>query len=117
MQTIFYILASIAVLLLIAASVRALVLMDRMEQTRKDLAAFVAEGTLSLQHASRLLVRMQESVERMRHAVEHIEKVLALLQPATAVGGLLAGARRMFGRDRREPAPAPETPEKEANHG
>jgi hypothetical protein len=117
MQTIFYILASIAAVLFIAAGVRLLVLMDRMEQTRKDLATLIAEGTLTLQHASRMLVRMQDSVERMRHAVEHIEKALSFLHPTAAVGGVLAGARRIFGGGRREPSPGPETPEKEANHG
>jgi len=116
-QTIFYILASIAAVLFIVAGLRLLVLMDRLEQTRKDLATLIAEGTLTLQHAGRMLVRMQDSVERMRHAVDHIEKVLSLLQPATAMGGILAGARRIFGGERREPSPASETSEKEANHG
>jgi len=117
MQIIYYILASIAALLIIAVGLRALVLMDRMEQTRKDLATLIAEGTLTLQHASRMLVRMQDSVERMLHAVEHIEKVLSILHPTTAVGGMLAGARRIFGGGRREPSPASDNSEKEANHG
>lgn len=117
MQTVYYILASLAAVLLIAATLRAMLLMERMEQTRKDLASLLAEGMLSLQHANRMLVRMQDSVERMRDAVDKIEKVLAFLQPSTAVGGILAGARRVFGGGRRDSSVAPETSEKEANHG
>ncbi|MHB0939670.1 MAG: hypothetical protein ACYDCO_11225 [Armatimonadota bacterium] len=117
MQTVYYIVASIAAVLIIAATLRAMMLMERMERTRKDLATLLAESTLSLQHANRLLVRMQDSVERMRRAVDSIEKVLAFLQPSTAVGGILAGARRVFGGGRRESPDAPETSEKEANHG
>ena len=60
---------------------------------------------------------MQESVGRMRHAVEHLEKVLALWQPANAVSGIIAGARRVFGGTRQATTPAEETAEKETNHG
>ena len=117
MQTVYYILASLAAVLFIAATLRAVVLMERMEQTRKDLASLLAESMLSLQHANRMLVRMQDSVERMRTAVDHLEKVLAFLHPSTVVGGMLAGARRMFGGGRRETPGTPDTSEKEANHG
>lgn len=117
MAIVFYIIGSIAAVLLIAAAVRALVLMDRMEQTRKDLATLLSEGSLTLQHANRMLTRMQESVERMRHAVEQLEKVLALLQPVNAVGGILAGARRVFGGGHQQKTEPAEGAEKETNHG
>ena len=94
------ILSMLAALALIIAvpvlTVRMLVLMSRMEDTRKDLAALIAESTLTLQHANRMLVRLQDGVDHLRHAVDRLEKILAFLQPASAVGGILAGARRIF---------------------
>jgi len=103
MQTVFYVLASIAAVVVILGvatlTLRAMVLMARMEDTRRDLAEAIAEVGLSLQHVNRLLARVQEGVDRLRHSMDRIERVLNFLQPATAVGGLLAGARRaMSGR-------------------
>ena len=111
MQTVYLILASLAALaILIGApilTIRALVLMARLEGTRRDLAELVAEATLSLQHVNRLVARTQEGVDRLHHALERIERVLTLLQPATAVGGLLAGARRVLtGRHEQSVAPS-----------
>ena len=117
METVFYILASLATILLMVATVRALVLMDRMEQTRKDLSTLIAESTLTMQHANRMLARMQESVERIRHAVDRIEKVMAMLQPSNAFNGIIAGARRVFSGARQGTSSADESAEKETNHG
>ena len=98
MQTLFYILASIAAVLVIITipimAMRAWVLMTRMEDTRRNLANLINESALSLQHANKLLARTQEGVDHLRHTIERIERILALLQPATAVGSLIAGAKR-----------------------
>jgi DNA-binding transcriptional LysR family regulator len=111
MQTVFYVLAGIAAVTIIIAvpvlTIRALLLMARLEDTRKDLAQLVAEGRLSLQHANRVLAHTQESMDRVRHMTERVERVFALMQPAAAVGSVLAGAKRVF--ERRGSADTPET--------
>ncbi|HEY3377388.1 MAG TPA: hypothetical protein VGL77_07820 [Armatimonadota bacterium] len=100
MQTVWYILASIAALFLIIAipvlTVRALILMARVETTRHDLSELISEAGLSLQHVNRLLARTQEGVDRLRHTLDRLERILAVLQPAVAVGGVLAGAKRFI---------------------
>lgn len=114
MQHIFYILASIAAAAMILGvtllTVRALALMDRMENTRRDLADLIAESGLSLQHANRLLARTQEGVDRVRHAMDRLEGLLSMMQPAVAVSGFLAGAKRMVS-GRRHAADSPTSPE------
>lgn len=104
MQNVFYALASLAAVLVIIAipvlAVRALVLMARLDDTRRDLAKLIAEGGLSLHHANRFLVHAQDGVDRLRHAADRLEHLLGLLQPATAVGGLLASARRALSGQR-----------------
>lgn len=109
MQTVFYILASIAAIVVIIAvpvlTARAIILMMRLETTRRDLAELIAESGLSLQHVNRLLARTQEGVDRLRHTIERIERMLAVLQPAAAVGGLLSGAKRAFSGRRQATAP------------
>jgi septal ring factor EnvC (AmiA/AmiB activator) len=116
MQTVFYILASVAAILLIVAvpilTIRALVLMARMEDTRRDLSALIAEAGLSLQHINRLLARTQESLDRLRHSMDRIEKVITYLQPAAAVGGIIAGARRAMS-GRRQQTESSDLPENE----
>lgn len=111
MQLVFYILASLAALAVLIAVpvlvIRALMLMARTEDTRRDLAELIANADLSLQHANRLVARTQEGVDRARHALERLEHVLTVLQPAATVGGLLTGVRRAVAK-RREPVPAPE---------
>jgi len=108
MATVFYILGSIAAIALIVAvpilTVRMLVLMGRMEDTRRDLSTLIAESTLTLQHANRVLGRLQDGVDHLRRTVEHLEKVLSFLQPASAVGGIIAGARRVFSGQRQSEA-------------
>ena len=98
MQTVYYILASLAAILVIIAvpviTIRVMLLMARIEDTRRDLAELIAEAGLSLQNMNRVLARIQEGVDRLRHAMDRIERMLSLLQPAATVGGLLAGAKR-----------------------
>jgi hypothetical protein len=100
MQTMFYILASIAAALIIIAvpllAARAMILMARMEDTRRELATLIAEMGLSLQHVNRLLARTQEGLDRLRHTMDRMERILTLLQPAATVGGMLAGAKRVI---------------------
>lgn len=104
MQTTFYILASIAAVLVIIAvpvlTVRAMSLMARMDGTRSELAKLLAESSLSLEHANRTLARTQEGIERMRHVTERLDKLLAAMQPAAVAGGFF---RRLFGGPSCEP--------------
>jgi len=113
----FYILASLAAIAILIAvpvlTARALLLMTRLEATRRDMAELIAEALLSLQHVNRLTARTQESVDRLHHALERMERILALLQPAAAVGSVLAGARKVLtGRRGTEP-PKPSNSEGE----
>lgn len=100
MQNVFYILASIAAMALIIAipvlTLRALSLMARLEETRKDLSELISEGTFTLQHASRFMARSQEGFDRLRNTLDRMEQLLAFLQPASTVGGLVAGAKRLL---------------------
>lgn len=110
MQTVFFVLGTIVFLLAIIAipvlTIRALALMARLDDTRRHLAELIAEASLSLEHANRTLVRAQESIERLRHVTERIDKLLPLLKPAAAAGDLMAGVRRLFG-GRTHDAPNP----------
>jgi len=113
MQIVFYTLASIAAVALIIAipvlTLRAMELMARLEETRKDLAELISEGTFSLQHANRFMVRSQESFDRLRVALDRIERLLAILQPASAIGGFLSSAKRAVTGQRRPEPPARDT--------
>jgi len=111
----FYILGFIAVGLLIIAvplvTIRALILMARLETTRADLAKFIVNADLSLHHGNRVLARSQESAERLSAALEHIEHLLTVLQPATALSGLFSGVKRAMSGQRQpdiQPAKSPE---------
>ena len=119
MAMLFYILGSIAAIALIVAvpvlAVRMLVLMARIEDTRRDLSTLIAESTLTLQHTNRVLVRLQEGVDHLRRAVDQLDKALSFLQPASAVGGIIAGARRVFTGQRQ--AEMAKTPRSETEHG
>ena len=113
MQTVFYTLGSIAavvivlgVMLLVA---RALILMARIDDTRRDFSEMVASTELSLQHANRMMVRLQESVDRLRHTLDSVEQMIGLFQPTSAVGGLIASAKRVIsGRRSSSPEPSKE---------
>lgn len=98
MQTIFYLLASIAAVMVIVAvpvmMIRTLVFIARLEDTRRNLANLINESSLSLQQANRVLAHTQEAVDHLRHTIERIEGLLTILQPATAVASLIAGAKR-----------------------
>lgn len=108
MQTVFYLLGSIAaIVIILGVSLlvgRAMVLMARVEDTRRDFSEMVSQTQLSLQHANRLLVRLQEAVERMRHTLDRVEETLGLFQPSSAVSGLIAGARRIVSGRRTPPS-------------
>lgn len=117
MQIVTYILVSVAAVLLIIAvpviTARALILMARLEETRRDLSGLIAEGQLSLQHTNRVLQRTGDGADHLRRTVERLDKMLALLQPAASVGGLLAGAKRVItGR-----TGSPETPSHKEREG
>ncbi len=109
MQTVFYTLGSVAAALVLIAvplvTARVLLLMQRIDTTRSELAKLIADMSVSLHHVNRMLARTQESTDRLRHALERIEQLLALLQPAAAVGGLVAGARRALSGHREEKPP------------
>jgi hypothetical protein len=107
MQTVFYILGSIAAIVIILSvallATRALVLMSRIEDTRRDFSEMISETELSLQHANRLLVRLQEAADRLRHTLDHVEEVVGMLKPSSAVGEIIAGARRVISGRRQPP--------------
>ena len=119
MATIYYVLASLAAALLIVAICilvgRALLLMARLEDTRRDLAQFLAEASLSLQHVNRLVARSQEGVDRLQYSLERIERIFALLQPAAVVGGLFSGARKAQ-TGRQSPTASPPTSQPEGEN-
>lgn len=111
MQTVYYVLASVAAVAVAVGAItltfRALLLMARIEHSRRDLARTIGEVSLSLQHANRLMARVQEGMDHLRHTMDRLERVLDVLQPATTVGGLLAGAKRaLSGRRAADAAPA-----------
>jgi uncharacterized protein YoxC len=110
MQTVLYTLAIVAAAVVIIAvplvTARALLLMHRVDTTRSELAKLIADMSVSLHHVNRVLARSQEGADRLRHALERIEHLLALLQPAAAVGGLVAGARRAISGHRETKPPA-----------
>ncbi len=108
MQTVFYLLGSIAALFVILGVSllvgRALVLMARVEDTRRDFSEMISQTQLSLQHANRLLVRLQEAVERLRHTLDRVEEMIGILQPTSAMSGLIAGAKRIVTGRRTSPS-------------
>jgi len=110
MQTVFYLLGSFAVVVVMLGVsllvVRALVLMARIEDTRRDLSAMISQTELSLQHVNRLLSRVQEAVDRLRHTLDRVEQLIGILQPAATVGGLIAGAKRAVSGRRSAPTPS-----------
>ena len=120
MQTVFYTLGSIAAVILIIVipvlTLRVIGLLSRLEETRKDLSELISAGTFSLQHANRFMARSQEGFDRLRVTLDRIERLLALLQPAAAVGGLLAGAKRAVTGHRRTETPPTQTMNKEDSH-
>ncbi len=120
MQIVFYTLGSIAAVTLIIAipvlALRVMGLLSRLEETRKDLSELISEGTFSLQHANRFMARSSEGFDRLRVTLDHMERLLALLQPAAAVGGLFASAKRAVTGHRRAETPAEQTMKKEDNH-
>lgn len=122
MQTAYYLLASIAAVVVIIGvtvmTVRMVLLMARVERTRKEFMQTISEVELSLKHANRLLVQFQEGADHLRHALERLERVLDIVQPATAFGGLLAGARRIMSGRRPVSGGAGSSEEsKEHSHG
>jgi hypothetical protein len=66
------------------------------------LAQLITEGTHCLRHANRILAQLQEGMDRLRHTIERIERVIALLQPAATVSGVLTGVRRAFSGRRQQ---------------
>ena len=98
MQSVFYILGSLAAVVIIVGGtlvmVRALILMARLEDTRRDFSTMIAQTELSLQHANRMLARLQEAVDRLRHTLDRVEQLIGMWQPAAAVSGLIASAKR-----------------------
>ena len=66
MQTVYYILASLAAILVIIAvpviTIRVMLLMERIEDTRRDLAELIAEAGLSLQNMNRVLARSRKAL-------------------------------------------------------
>ena len=120
MVTVIYILVGIAAVLLIIAipvlTLRALLLMARMEDTRRDVAALTTNVEMSLQHANRFFARSQDTMEKLRHTVERLDRLLTLLQPAATVGGLLSGARRAMSGRREPPASSPEIESEGESH-
>lgn len=102
MTTIYQVLAILAALAILIAvpllTLRAILLMDRMEETRKAVMQMIAESSQTLLHAGHVLDRSREELDRLRHATEGIERIVSLLQPAATLGGWLHGARRAFSR-------------------
>lgn len=98
MQTLYYTLGCVAAALIIIAvpvlTIRALLLMARLDATRRALASLIAEGSYALQHASHVLAKFQEELDRVRHTTDDLRRVIAMVQPAAAVGGW---ARKIFG--------------------
>jgi len=120
MQIVFYMLGSVAAVILIIVipvlTLRVLGLLSRLEETRKDLSELIAEGTFSLQHANRFMARSQEGFDRLRVTLDRIEHLLALLQPAATVGGWLSGAKRAVTGSHRPDVPLTQTMNKEENN-
>ena len=120
MQIVYYTLGSLAAVTIIIAvlilTLRMWGLMTRWEQTRKDLSELISEGTFSLQHANRFMARSMEGFDRLRGTLDRIERLLALLQPAAAVGGLLASAKRVVTGSRKAERSPTQSLEKEDSH-